>query len=48
MFRNFKDVFSDKTLIILLIAVFLVSVGGTTIWNFYSIYMKKMELQPRW
>ena len=26
---------------ILLVSIFLVSVGATTIWNFYSIYMKE-------
>lgn len=35
------DVLGNKQLILLLIAVVLVSIGGTTIWNFYSIYMKE-------
>jgi len=40
-FKNVGEVFGNKTLIFLLIAVFLVSAGATTIWNFYSIYMKE-------
>lgn len=40
-FSNFRDVFQNKSLVILLIAVCLISAGGTTIWNFYSIYMKE-------
>ena len=40
-FKNAKDVFANKTLIFLLTCVFLISVGGTTIWNFYSMYMKE-------
>lgn len=36
-----KAVFGNRTLIFLLICVFLISTGGTTIWNFYSIYMKE-------
>ena len=28
-------------MIFLLICVFLISAGATTIWNFYSIYMKE-------
>ena len=40
-FKNSRSVFKSKTLIFLLIAVFLVSAGATTIWNFYSIYMKE-------
>lgn len=40
-FKNVKDVFGNSVLIFLLVAVFLVSVGATTIWNFYSIYMKE-------
>lgn len=40
-FKNARQVFADKTLIFLLVCVFLVSAGATTIWNFYSIYMKE-------
>jgi PPP family 3-phenylpropionic acid transporter len=43
-----KALYSDATLllrkrglIVVLIAVFLVSAGATTIWNFYSLYMKE-------
>src|SRR4030095_14356649 len=40
-FENASQVFANKTLIFLLTCVFLVSAGATTIWNFYSIYMKE-------
>jgi PPP family 3-phenylpropionic acid transporter len=40
-FANIKEVFASKILIFLLICVFLISAGATTIWNFYSIYMKE-------
>lgn len=40
-FNHARMVFGDKTLIFLLLAVFLISAGATTIWNFYSIYMKE-------
>lgn len=40
-FENAKQVFTNKVLIFLLVCVFLVSAGATTIWNFYSIYMKE-------
>jgi MFS transporter, PPP family, 3-phenylpropionic acid transporter len=40
-FRNIKEVFGSRILILLLVSVFLVSAGATTIWNFYSIYMKE-------
>ena len=40
-FKNVKDVFGNKVLLFLLFCVFLVSTGATTIWNFYSIYMKE-------
>ena len=39
--KNVKEVFDNPTLIFLLLAVVLVSAGATTIWNFYSIYMKE-------
>ncbi len=35
------QVIRNRDLIFLLVCVFLVSTGGTTIWNFYSIYMKE-------
>ena len=40
-FENARQVFANKTLIFLLVCIFLVSTGATTIWNFYSIYMKE-------
>ena len=40
-FKNIREVFSNKVLIFLLVAVFLISTGATTIWNFYSLYMKE-------
>ncbi len=40
-FKNIKEVFGNKVLIFLLICVFFISAGATTIWNFYSIYMKE-------
>jgi MFS transporter, PPP family, 3-phenylpropionic acid transporter len=39
--RDLKVVVANRDLIFLLVCVFLVSTGGTTIWNFYSIYMKE-------
>lgn len=40
-FGNFQRVISDRLLIFLLLCIFLVSTSATTIWNFYSIYMKE-------
>ena len=40
-FKNVRDVFGSRILIFLLICIFLISAGATTIWNFYSIYMKE-------
>ena len=40
-YQNIKQVFGNKILIFLLISVFLISACATTIWNFYSIYMKE-------
>lgn len=40
-FKNVKEVFGNKVLLFLLFCVFLISVGATTIWNFYSMYMKE-------
>ena len=38
---NPMPMFKNRTLIILLLCVVLISAGATTIWNFYSIYMKE-------
>jgi len=40
-YKNVKEIFRNKILISLLLCVFLISAGATTIWNFYSIYMKE-------
>ncbi|MBC7828245.1 MAG: MFS transporter [Chitinophagaceae bacterium] len=40
-FKHFRKVVSNRRLIFLLLCVFLVSTSATTIWNFYSIYMKE-------
>ena len=40
-FKNFKEVVSNGSLLFLLLCVFLISACATTIWNFYSIYMKE-------
>ncbi|HRG07736.1 MAG TPA: MFS transporter [Cyclobacteriaceae bacterium] len=40
--QNLKVVLQNKMLVYLLAAVLLVSIGATTIWNFYSIYMKEI------
>lgn len=40
-FKNAGEIFQNKTLIFLLICVFLISAGTSTIWYFYSIYMKE-------
>lgn len=39
--HDFKAVFANRNLLFLLLCVVLISTGGTTIWNFYSIYMKE-------
>lgn len=39
--NDLKTVFGNRNLLFLLLCVFLISTGGTTIWNFYSIYMKE-------
>jgi PPP family 3-phenylpropionic acid transporter len=41
-FKGIRIVFKDRTLIFLLLAIVCVSAGATTIWNFYSIYMKEI------
>jgi PPP family 3-phenylpropionic acid transporter len=40
-YRDLRSVARDRRLLLLLFTVFIVSVGATTIWNFYSIYMKE-------
>lgn len=40
-FNNIRDAFKSRTLIFLLFCVFLISAGASTIWYFYSIYMKE-------
>jgi PPP family 3-phenylpropionic acid transporter len=40
-FKNAMEIFDKPILIFLLVAVTLISAGATTIWNFYSLYMKQ-------
>jgi MFS transporter, PPP family, 3-phenylpropionic acid transporter len=40
-FKNIFGVIKNRQLLFLLFCVFLVSAGATTIWNFYSTYMKE-------
>ncbi|HEX5669073.1 MAG TPA: MFS transporter [Chitinophagaceae bacterium] len=40
-FVNTRTIIRDPALAFLLLCVFLVSTGATTIWNFYSLYMKE-------
>ncbi len=40
-FKYVRNVVNDRSLLFLLLCVFLVSTSATTIWNFYSIYMKE-------
>ncbi len=40
-FKRVGEIFQNKTLIFLLICVFFISAGTSTIWYFYSIYMKE-------
>ena len=40
-YSNIWGVIKNPSLLFLLLCVFLVSVGATTIWNFYSAYMKE-------
>jgi PPP family 3-phenylpropionic acid transporter len=40
-FNNIKQVLNNRTLLFLLFCVFLISAGASTIWYFYSIYMKQ-------
>jgi MFS transporter, PPP family, 3-phenylpropionic acid transporter len=39
-YSNVWDVIKNRSLLFLLFCVFLVSMGATTIWNFYSAYLK--------
>lgn len=39
--NDLKAILGNRNLIFLLLCVFLISAGGTTIWNFYSMYMKE-------
>jgi MFS transporter, PPP family, 3-phenylpropionic acid transporter len=45
-FKNVKEVFSNKTLLFLLVCVFLVSAGATAIWYYYSRYMQENGASP--
>jgi PPP family 3-phenylpropionic acid transporter len=40
-YSNIKSVIQSPSLVFLFVCVFLVSTGATTIWNFYSLYMKE-------
>lgn len=40
-FKDIGSVIKNRSLLFLLACVFLVSTGATTIWNFYSLYMKE-------
>ena len=40
-FKNLKSILSNKTLVVLLGCVFLISAGTSTIWYFYSVYIKQ-------
>jgi MFS transporter, PPP family, 3-phenylpropionic acid transporter len=40
-FNNVATVFKNRSLLFLLFCVFVVSMGGTAIWNFYSTYLKE-------
>lgn len=40
-FKNVSSLVKNKSLLFLLVCVFIVSAGATTIWNFYSTYMKE-------
>lgn len=40
-FKNLKHILANKTLVILLSCVFLISAGTSAIWYFYSVYMKE-------
>jgi MFS transporter, PPP family, 3-phenylpropionic acid transporter len=40
-YNNITDVIKNRQLLFLLFCVFVISAGATTIWNFYSTYMKE-------
>ena len=40
LFKGAKELIENKSLLFLLASVVLISIGGTSIWNFYSLYMK--------
>jgi MFS transporter, PPP family, 3-phenylpropionic acid transporter len=40
-FKNIKSILSNGPLVFLLFGVFLISAGTSTIWYFYSMYMKQ-------
>jgi MFS transporter, PPP family, 3-phenylpropionic acid transporter len=40
-FNNIKSILGNPALVFLLISVFLISVGTSAIWYFYSMYMKQ-------
>lgn len=40
-FKDVASIFSDRTMVFFLLSVFLISASVTTIWNFYSLYMKE-------
>jgi MFS transporter, PPP family, 3-phenylpropionic acid transporter len=40
-FANVATVFNNRSLLFLLFCVFIVSMGSTAIWNFYSTYLKE-------
>ena len=40
LFKGARELIENKSLLFLLISVVLISIGGTSIWNFYSLYMK--------
>ena len=40
-FKNVSGIIKNPSLLFFLFCVFLVSTGATTIWNFYSTYMKE-------
>jgi MFS transporter, PPP family, 3-phenylpropionic acid transporter len=40
-FKNIRELLGNKTLLILLSCVTLISIGTSAIWYFYSIYMKQ-------
>jgi MFS transporter, PPP family, 3-phenylpropionic acid transporter len=40
-FKHVGEIFRNKNLVFLLVCVFLISAGTSTIWYFYSIYMKE-------